>query len=131
MEVNLDNLASFGVLARSKVAPFVGQLLAEFAVGYACLSGLLSLVQHPRQTIPNPDRKVLSDRLAELNEETGKILNQLANPQGNLTELDASRESFVAEGVGIVRLRMEDAALLVEIQRRRGENQQLLAQFTA
>jgi hypothetical protein len=37
----------------------------------------------------------------------------------------------VAEGVGIVRLRMEDAALLAEIQRRRGENQRLLAEFTA
>jgi hypothetical protein len=66
-----------------------------------------------------------------LNEETGKIQKELANPQGNLTELDASRGSFVAEGVGIVRLRMEDAALLAEIQRRRGENQRLLAEFTA
>lgn len=130
MEINLDNLASSGVLARSKVAPFVGQLLAEFAVGYACLSGLLSLVQHPRQTIPNPDRKVLSEHLATLNEEAGKIQKELANPNGNLTELNASRDSFVAEGVGIVRLRMEDAALLAELQRRRGENQRLLAEFT-
>jgi len=131
MEINLDNLASSGVLARSKVAPFVGQLLAEFAVGYACLSGLLSLVNHPRQTIPNPDRKVLSEYLAGLNAEAGKIQKELANPQGNLTELNASRESLVAEGVGIVRLRMEDAALLAELQRRRGENQRLLAEFTA
>jgi hypothetical protein len=131
MEINLDNLASSGVLAHSKVAPFVGQLLAEFAVGYACLSGLLSQVNHPRHTIPNPDRKVLSERLADLNEETGKIQKELANPQGNLTELNASRESFMAEGVGIVRLRMEDAALLAEIQRRRGENQRLLVEFTA
>jgi hypothetical protein len=131
MEINLDNLAGSGVLARSKVAPLVGQLLAEFAVGYACLSGLLSLVQYPRHTIPNPDRKALSECLAEFNAESGKILKELANPQGNLTELVASRESFLAEGVGIVRLRMEDAALLAEIQRRREENQRLLAEFTA
>ena len=131
MEINLDNLTSSRVLAPSKVAPFVGQLLAEFAVGYACLSGLLGLVRHPRQTIPNPDRKALSERLAELNGEAGKIQKELANPHGNLAELNASRESFVAEGLGIVRLRMEDAALLGEIQRRRGENQRLLAEFTA
>ena len=114
MEINLDNLANSGVLAQSKVAPFVGQLLAEFAVGYACLSGLLNVIQHPRRTIPNPDRMVLSERLAELNEETGKIRKELANPQGNLTELNASRASFVAEGVGIVRLRMESQRLLAE-----------------
>ena len=130
-EINLDNLASSGVLARSKVAPLVGQLLAEFAVGYACLSGLLSLVQYPRHTIPNPDRKVLSACLAEFNAESATVLKELANPQGNLTELAASRESFVAEGVGIVRLRMEDAALLAAIQRQRNENQRLLAEFTA
>jgi hypothetical protein len=131
MEINLDNLASSGVLARSKAAPFVGQLLAEFAVGYACLSGLLGLVNYPRHTILNPDRKVLSGHLAELNGEAGKIQKEVANPNGNLTELNASRESFVAEGVGIVRLRMEDAALLTEIQRRRAENQRLLSEFTA
>ena len=130
MEINLQNLASSGVIAHSKVAPFVGQLLAEFAVGYACLTGLLSLVQHPRHTIPNPDRKVLSERLAELNEEAGKVKKELANPQGNLTELDASRESFVAEGVGIIRARMADAAVLAELQRKRGENQRLLTEFT-
>jgi len=129
-EINLDNLVSSGVLARSKVAPLVGQLLAEFAVGYACLSGMLSVVQHLRQTISNPDHKVLSERLADLNAESGKVLKELANPQGNLAELAASRESFVAEGVGIVRLRMENAALLAEIQRRRDENQRLLAEFT-
>jgi len=131
MEINLDNLASSGVLAKSKVAPFVGQLLAEFAIGYACLSGILNLVNHPRHTIPNPDRKVLSEHLAELNGDAGKIQKEVANPNGNLTELNASRESFVAEGVGIVRVRIEDAALLAEIQRRRGENQRLLAEFTA
>lgn len=134
MEINLQNLAGSGVIAHSKVAPFVGQLLAEFAVGYACLTGLLSLVQHPRHTIPNPDRKVLSERLAELNEEAGKVKKELAHPQGNLTELDASRESFVAEGVGIIRARMADAAtdaaVLAELQRKRGENQRLLTEFT-
>ena len=104
------------------------------ACGFTCLSGLLSLVQHPRQTIPNPDRKVLSEHLSELNGEAGKVLKELANPQGNLTELIASRESFVAEGVGIIRARMADAAtdsaVLAELQRRRGENQRVLAEFT-
>lgn len=135
MEVNLDNLASSEVLARSKVAPFVGQLLAEFAVGYACLTGLLSLIQHPRQTIPNPDRTVLSEHLAELNVQTGKVRKELQNPEGNLTELDASRESFVAEGVGIVRARIQagvaTVARLADLQRQEEESNRLLAQFTA
>ena len=129
-EINLDKLTSASVLAPSRVAPFVGQLLAEFAVGYACLSGLLGLVQHPRRTIPNPDRKVLSERLGELNGEAGKIQTELANPHGNLAEFKASREALVAEGVAIVRLRMEEATLLEELQRRRGENQRLLNDFT-
>ena len=69
--------------------------------------------------------------MAELNGEAGKIQKELANANGNLTELIASRETFVAEGVGIVHLLLEDAALLAEIHRRRGENQRLLAEFTA
>jgi hypothetical protein len=118
MEINLDNIGTSGVLSHSKVAPFVGQLMAEFAVGFACLTGLLSLVQHPRPTIPNPARRVLSERLSELNGEAGKILSELANPQG----------------VGIIRARIADgetdAAVLAELQRRRGENQRLLNEFT-
>jgi hypothetical protein len=130
-EINLNDIATTGVLSQSKSLPFVGQLLAEFAVGFACLSGMLSLVNHPRQTIPNPDRKVLSDYLGELNAATDKILRELANPQGNLNELNASRAAFIAEGVGIIRLRASDAALLAELQRQRGENQRLLGQFSA
>jgi hypothetical protein len=119
------------VLVRSKVAPFVGQLLADFAVGYACLSGVLTQINHLRRTIPNPDRIVLSASLAKLNEETGKVQMELANPEGNLAELHASCECFVAEGVGIIRLRMEDAALQSELQRRRVETQRMLEEFTA
>lgn len=117
------------VLVHSKVAPFVGQLLAEFAVGYAFLNGLLNLINHLTRTIPNPDRIALSASLAKLNEESGKVRMQLANPEGNLAELQASRESFVAEGVAIIRLRMEDAALQSELERRRGETQRMLKEF--
>lgn len=129
-EINLDNLTSASVLAPSKVAPFVGQLLAEFAVGYACLCGLLGLVQHPRGMTLNPNRQALSECLAELNGEAAKIQMQLANPHGNLAEYKASREAFIAEGLGIVRLRMEEATSLEELQRRHVENQRRLHEFT-
>jgi hypothetical protein len=130
-EINLNEIAATGVLSRSKSMPFVGQLLAEYAVGFACLSGMLSLVNHPRQVIPNPDRKLLSDHLAELNVATDNILRELANPQGNLNELNASRAAFLAEGTAIVSLRSADAALLAELQRQRDENQRLLGHFSA
>jgi hypothetical protein len=92
---------------------------------------MLSLVNHPRQVIPNPDRKLLSDHLAELNVATDNILRELANPQGNLNELNASRAAFLAEGTAIVSLRSADAALLAELQRQRDENQRLLGHFSA
>jgi hypothetical protein len=130
-EINLNDVAATGVLSRSKAMPFVGQLLAEFAVGFACLSGMLSLVNHPRHEVPNPDRKVLSDHLAELNTATDSILRELANPQGNLNELNASRDALLAEGTAIISLRAADAALLAELQRQRDENQRLLGQFSA
>lgn len=90
---------------------------------------MLSVVNYPRHEVPNPDRKALSDCLGELNAAADKIFRQLANPQGNLAELNASRDAFVAEGVAIIRLRAADAALLAELQRQREDNQRLLTQF--
>ena len=128
--VNLNDLSN-GVLVRSKALPFVGQLLCEAAVGFACLTGMFAVLNYPHTIIPNENRRRISDRLARVNKELADALSELAKAEGNLAELQASCETFVAEGLAIVCLRREDAVLLAEMQGRHRENQRLLTQFTS
>jgi hypothetical protein len=130
-DINLNDLGTGGLLVRSKALPFVGQLLAELAVGFACLSGMFAVLNHPRTIVPNENRRRISDKLARVNKELGEALGEVAKADGNLAELHASRESYVAEGLAILRLRRADAAFLAEMQRQHGDNQRLLAQFVA
>jgi hypothetical protein len=130
-DINLNDLGNGGLLVRSKALPFVGQLLAELAVGFACLSGMFAVLNHPRTIVPNESRRRISDKLARVNKELGEALGEVAKADGNLAELQASRESFIAEGIAILRLRRADAALLAELQRGHADNQRLLAQFVA
>ncbi len=129
-EINMTDLAN-GVLVRSKALPFVGQLMCEAAVGFACLSGMFAVLNYPHTIIPNENRQRISNRLARVNKDLADALNELAKAEGNLAELQGSRESFIAEGLAIVALRRQDAALMAELQGRHRDNQRLLAQFTS
>ena len=118
-------------MVRSKALPFVGQLMCEAAVGFACLSGMFAVLNYPHTVVPNENRQRISNRLARVNKDLADALNELAKAEGNLAELQGSRESFIAEGLAIVALRRQDAALMAELQGRHRDNQRLLAQFTS
>lgn len=135
---NPVDITATGSLVPDRRWAVAGQLLCELAVSWLLLTGMLRLLACRRVTLPNENRRHITDHIAKLNQEwadlnkqLGSILKELANPEGNQREWNNSRAAFIEEGLVIVRLRMDDGALLAEIQQRRGENERLLGQFSA
>ena len=118
-----------------------GQLLCELAVSFLLLSGMLKLLSHQRVTIPNENRRRISNHVADLSgelanvhKELANVLTELAKPEGNYTEWNNSRTAFVEEGVTIVKLRHAAGRAEEEARRQsaasRAENERLLQQFS-
>src|SRR5207244_4028119 len=102
LELNLNNLPTSSVLVRGKALPFIGQLLGEFAISFGLLSALLSLLDYGPHVIENPDHARLSGRISELNKQLKLLEDEVGKADGNLKEYNASRESFVGEGLLIL-----------------------------
>ncbi|MBU6401393.1 MAG: hypothetical protein KGS61_13840 [Verrucomicrobia bacterium] len=124
--VNLNHLVDSGILTPSKTLPFVGQLLAEFAVGVACLGGAVAMLSFERHTEVNPDRKVVSTEIGAVDRDLGEVLALVGKAEGNLAELRASRAAFAAEGVAVVRAREARERRIAENTRLIAENDQLI-----
>jgi hypothetical protein len=122
-ELNLNNLAATGVIAHSRALPFVGQLLAELAVAYGCLSGLLALLSREQPLEVNEAWLKLSAQIAKLNQQHATALGELAKAEGNLIEWKESSAAFIAEGEAIIHLRKEAEALA-------SDNRRLLEEFS-
>jgi len=136
--VTLDDAISRNLLLPDRRLAVAGQLLAELGVSFLVLTGMLKLLTYERRTLPNENRRRISNHIAELNgewarvnKELGAVLTELGKPDGNLREWKNSRAAFIEEGITIIHLRSGDAAVLAEMQRRRAEHQRLLANFTA
>jgi hypothetical protein len=127
--LNVGDLTSRNFLLPDRRLALAGQLLCELAVSFMLLTGMLKLLTYQRVTLPNENRQRIVACVAELDSELGGVLRELAKPEGNLIEWKNSRAAFIEEGISIFHLRMEDAALLAETQRRRVENQRLLGHF--
>jgi hypothetical protein len=127
--LNVGDLTSRNFLLPDRRLACGGQLLCELAVSFMLLTAMLKLLDYQRVTVPNENRLRIAACIAELDSELGGVLRELAKPEGNLIEWKNSRAAFIEEGISIFHLRMEDAALLAEMQRRRGENQRLREHF--
>jgi hypothetical protein len=129
--LDLNNLAAGNVLLPDRRLAFIGQLLCEFAAGYLLISGMLESLTYQRVIVKNENRTRIADCVAEVVRQLDHVLQELRKPEGNLAEWSASRSSFTEEGVTILHLRRDEAALLAEIQRQRADKQRLLAAFNS
>jgi len=127
--LNVGDLTSKSLLLPDRRLALAGQLFCELAVSFMLLTAMLKLLNFQRVTVPNENRLRIAACIAELDSQLGSVLRELAKPEGNLIEWKNSRAAFIEEGISIFHLRTEDAALLAEIHRRRGENQHLLGYF--
>lgn len=129
--LDLNNLAGGATILPDRRLAFVGQLLCEFAAGYLLITGMMEALTYEPVIIKNPNRTRIADCVAEVVRQIQQIMQQLQKPTCNLAEWQASRASFIEEGLTILRIRAADAAYLAELQRQRADNQRLLAAFNS
>jgi len=129
--LDLNNLAGGATILPDRRLAFVGQLLCEFAAGYLLITGMMEALTYEPVIIKNPNRTRIADCVAEVVRQIQQIMQQLQKPTCNLAEWQASRTSFIEEGLTIIRIRAADAAYLAELQRQRADNQRLLAAFNS
>jgi hypothetical protein len=129
--LDFNNLGGGNVLLPDRRLAFVGQLLCEFAAGYLLISGMLESLTYQPVIVQNPNRIRIAGCVAEVGRHLDQVLQKLHQPEGNLTEWQASCSSFIQEGLTILHLRREDAAFLAEIQRQRADKQRLLSAFNS
>ncbi len=129
--LDLNNLGGGSVLLPDRRLAFVGQLLCEFAAGFLLLSGMIESLTYQPVIVQNENRTRIADCVGVLIGKLGLVLQKLHQPEGNLAEWQACRSSFIQEGITIIHLRREEAALLAEIQRQRADKQRLLAAFNS
>ena len=129
--LDFNNLGGGNILLPDRRLAFVGQLLAEFAAGYLLIGGMLESLIYQPVIVKNENRTRIADCVAVVVRQLDLVLQKLHQPEGNLAEWQASRSSFIHEGITILHLRREDAAFLAEIQRQRADKQRLLAAFNS
>jgi hypothetical protein len=129
--LDLNNLASASAVIPDRRLAFVGQLLCEFAAGYLLITGMIEALSFEPVIIKNPNRTRIADCVADVVRQMDHIMVQLHKPSCNLSEWQASRTSFIEEGLTILRIRASDAAYIAELQRQRADNQRLLAAFNS
>lgn len=129
--LDLNNLAGGTTILPDRRLAFIGQLLCEFSAGYLLITGMMEALTYQRVIIKNENRTRIADCLAEVVRQIDHIMQQLQKPTCNLSEWQASRASFIEEGLTILRIRSADAAYLAELQRQRADNQRLLAAFNS
>lgn len=127
--LNVGDLSSSSMLVPDRRLAVAGQLLCELAVSFLFLTGMLGQIEYRKIILPNENRRRIADCIGKLVADLGGILRELAKAEGNLAEWTNSRAALIEEGIAITQLRIADAVLVAEIQRRRGENQHLLEQF--
>jgi hypothetical protein len=129
--LDLTNLAGGTTILPDRRLAFLGQLLCEFSAGYLLITGMMDALTYQRVIVRNENRTRIADCLAEVVGQIDQIMQQLQKPTCNLAEWQASRVSFIEEGLTILRIRSAEAAYLAELQRQRANNQRLLADFNS
>jgi flagellar biosynthesis protein FliQ len=110
---------------------FIGQLLAEFCAGFLLITGMVEALTYQRVIVKNENRTRIANCVAEVVRQIDLIMQQLQKPTCNLAEWQASRASFIEEGLTILRIRAAESAYLAELQHQRADNQRLLAAFNS
>lgn len=113
---NFREIADTGMVSLTNSKQFVGQLLAELAICFACINAMAGLLTWLRTVVLNDNYRRVVDRIADLDREVEALLLRRAESEGHLSALSASREALVEEGLAVLRVRQQREQLLRENQ---------------